>query len=115
MRSFIYFRNLDFANIYAKYEDYYILKSSSELLGINPIKGDIFHIDAHVEESLIFLKGLDYVEKMLFFFNRELIVEGNIKFYIYSWFSEEYLKNYFKNKNKYFQDFIKFVQLPKNL
>lgn len=109
MRYFIYFRDTDFAKILkSKHQNSYIKNSEAEVLSVNPLEDDVFILDAHYGGGdMTDLNGLKVAYKLFNSFRK-----NNVKIWILSWFTPEYIKRNYQLAQELSSDSIEFYQLP---
>ena len=106
-RTFILMRNQKYADQLAKNEHYIVRKTESELMGIRPLAGDRFIIDAHFSGNYSELNGLELINRFI-----QCHKQCEIAIQVCSWFPEAYLlTNYNALRGSDSID-IKYIQLP---
>lgn len=85
-RLFIYMKNLAYAEALAKTNSGMVRKTISELLGIMPLDGDRFWIDAHTDGYHSEMNGIDLAAKL-----QENLSEKTTTIIIYSWLPEAFV------------------------
>ncbi len=94
IRYFILFRNEDYAKIIEGRIKGHCRNTESEILGIRPIEGDVFLIDAHFGGQMSQLNGLDIARRLIKF---RPGVRFKVK--IYSWLTREYISQNYPDKS----------------
>lgn len=106
-RFFILCRNTEYAYFLSDLLNGIVRTTESELLGITPVRNDVFIIDAHFGGLMTQLQGIELSKRIL-----KSNPDTDFRVIIISWFSKDYVEFSLNYPRAINNDRLKYKQLP---